>query len=36
MEDIAVISPADDRFERIGTTYYKIVRQPNATGQLIE
>ena len=27
---------ADDRFERIGTTYYKIVRQPNAAGQLIE
>lgn len=27
---------AEDRFERIGTTYYKIVRQPNAAGQLIE
>lgn len=27
---------AEDRFERIGTTYYKIVRQPNAVGQLIE
>ena len=26
----------EDRFERIGTTYYKIVRQPNAAGQLIE
>lgn len=26
----------DDRFERIGTTYYKIVRQPNAAGQMIE
>ena len=36
MEDVIVIPPADDRFERIGTTYYKIVRQPNAAGQLIE
>lgn len=36
MEDVTVIHPADDRFERIGTTYYKIVRQPNAAGQLIE
>lgn len=27
---------AEDRFERIGTTYYKFVRQPNAAGQLIE
>ena len=27
---------SEDRFERIGTTYYKIVRQPNAAGQLIE
>ena len=26
----------EDRFERIGTTHYKIVRQPNAAGQLIE
>ena len=26
----------EDRFERIGTTYYKIVRQPNAAGQHIE
>ncbi|MDE6268027.1 MAG: helicase [Muribaculaceae bacterium] len=26
----------EDRFERIGTTYYKIVQQPNAAGQLIE
>ena len=26
----------EDRFERIGTTYYKIVRQPNAAGKLIE
>ena len=36
MEDVIVTPPADDRFERIGTTYYKIVRQPNAAGQLIE
>ena len=36
MEEAIVIPPADDRFERIGTTYYKIVRQPNAAGQLIE
>ena len=36
MEDVTVIPPAEDRFERIGTTYYKIVRQPNAAGQLIE
>ncbi len=35
--DEATITPvAEDRFERIGTTYYKIVRQPNAAGQLIE
>ena len=26
----------EDRFERIGTTYYKLVRQPNAAGQLVE
>ena len=36
MEDVTVTPPADNRFERIGTTYYKIVRQPNAAGQLIE
>ena len=36
MEDVTVTPPAEDRFERIGTTYYKIVRQPNAAGQLIE
>ena len=36
MEDATVTPPAEDRFERIGTTYYKIVRQPNAAGQLIE
>ena len=36
MEDVIVTPPAEDRFERIGTTYYKIVRQPNAAGQLIE
>ena len=35
--DEATITPvAEDRFERIGTTYYKIVRQPNAARQLIE
>ena len=26
----------EDRFERIGTTYYKIVRQPNEAGELSE
>ncbi len=26
----------EDRFERIGTTYYKLVRHPNAAGQLVE
>lgn len=26
----------EDRFERVGTTYYKIVRQPNAAGELSE
>lgn len=26
----------EDRFERIGTSYYKLVRQPNAAGQLVE
>ena len=36
MEDVTVAPPTEDRFERIGTTYYKIVRQPNAAGQLIE
>ena len=36
MEDVTVTPPAEGRFERIGTTYYKIVRQPNAAGQLIE
>ena len=36
MKDVTVTPPAEDRFERIGTTYYKIVRQPNAAGQLIE
>lgn len=36
MTEIGTLPGADDRFERIGTTYYKIVRQPNAAGQLIE
>lgn len=36
MTEIATTSGAEGRFERIGTTYYKIVRQPNAAGQLIE
>lgn len=36
MTEIDTLPGADDRFERIGTTYYKIVRQPNAAGQLIE
>ena len=26
----------EDRFERVGTTYYKIVRQPNAAGEMSE
>ncbi len=26
----------EDRFERVGTTYYKMVRQPNAAGELSE
>ena len=36
MTELDTTPVADDRFERIGTTYYKIVRQPNAAGQLIE
>lgn len=36
MTETDITPGADDRFERIGTTYYKIVRQPNAAGQLIE
>lgn len=36
MTEIDTTPEADDRFERIGTTYYKIVRQPNAAGQLME
>lgn len=36
MTEKEALPGADDRFERIGTTYYKIVRQPNAAGQLIE
>ncbi|WP_322934112.1 primase-helicase family protein [Bacteroides sp. CG01] len=36
MTEIDTSLGAEDRFERIGTTYYKIVRQPNAAGQLIE
>lgn len=36
MAEIDTTPGAEDRFERIGTTYYKIVRQPNAAGQLIE
>lgn len=36
MTEIGTLPGADDRFERIGTTYYKIVRQPNAAGQFIE
>ncbi len=34
--DTVMSNVTEDRFERIGTTYYKIVRQPNASGQLIE
>ena len=36
MTEIDTTPGAEDCFERIGTTYYKIVRQPNAAGQLIE
>lgn len=36
MTEIDTTPGAEDRFERIGTTYYKIVRQPDAAGQLIE
>ena len=36
MDEATLTPEAEDRFERIGTTYYKIVRQPNATGQLKE
>ena len=36
MTEIDTTPGVEDRFERIGTTYYKIVRQPNATGQLLE
>ena len=45
MTEIDTTPGTDDRFllrkrqvdyERIGTTYYKVVRQPNAAGQLIE
>lgn len=36
MDEATLTLEAEDRFERIGTTYYKIVRQPNAAGQLIE
>ena len=36
MTELDTTPIVDDRFERIGTTYYKIVRQPNAAGQLIE
>ncbi len=36
MDEATITPEAEDRFERIGTTYYKIVRQPNAAGQLIE
>ena len=36
MDEATITPEAEDRFEHIGTTYYKIVRQPNAVGQLIE
>ena len=36
MDEATLTLQAEDRFEHIGTTYYKIVRQPNAAGQLIE
>lgn len=36
MDEATLTTEAEDRFERIGTTYCKIVRQPNAARQLIE
>lgn len=36
MRETDITPGAEDRFERIGTTYYKIVRQPNAAGKIIE
>ncbi len=35
-DTITTAEPHEDHFERIGTTYYKLVRQPNAAGQLVE
>ncbi len=32
----ASVTEPEDRFERIGTTYYKMVSRPNAAGELIE
>ena len=32
----ASVAEPEDRFECIGTTYYKMVSRPNATGELIE
>lgn len=31
----ASVTEPEDRFERIGTTYYKLVSRPNAAGELI-
>ena len=31
----ASVTEPEDRFERIGTTYYKMVSRPNAAGELI-
>ena len=32
----ASVTESEDRFERIGTAYYKLVSRPNAAGELIE
>lgn len=36
MEELDVTLQPEDRFERIGTTYYKLVKRPNAAGELVE
>lgn len=36
IDTLTTAEPHEDHFERIGTTYYKLVRQPNAAGQLVE
>lgn len=36
IDTLTTVELPEDRFGRIGTTYYKLVRQPNAAGQLVE